>query len=76
MENQYWIGLTDMFSSRDFYWEPGHIKLKYSNWFGNEPSHRDYEDFVVISDAAHLRRWRDGASTEIHPSLCQVDLKK
>lgn len=72
--SRFWIGLTDMFSDSEFYWEPGHVNSSYRNWRADRPVNDSGYDFVRIDIKPNSRQWVDSFNEYPCRALCQVDL--
>lgn len=68
----FWIGLNDLYTERQFFWEPGHITPNYTKWEPGQPNHLEGHHFATIW--TRNGTWNDYPNSSVSNALCELEV--
>ncbi|XP_035283709.1 lactose-binding lectin l-2-like [Anguilla anguilla] len=70
VENEYWIGMSDLYKDNGWFWTDGTNPRDFSKWNPREPNHTDNTEHCVNANYGGLKGWNDILCTRTFASIC------
>ncbi|KAG5841991.1 hypothetical protein ANANG_G00172940, partial [Anguilla anguilla] len=70
VENEYWIGMSDLYKDNGWFWTDGTNPRDFSKWSPREPNHTDNVEHCVNANYGGSKGWNDNSCTRTFASIC------